>query len=133
LSSAAVSRFQTPILDRQVLESVSWSKRRHAFKFGGEFRGGANDEIRDRGSSGNLTFTPLITSNLGAANTGNALASLPARRGQRGQRADLGPDPLPRVVLGVLRAGRLACHQRLDLNYGLRWEAELPRAKWTTG
>src|SRR4030095_9664193 len=75
LSSATVSRFQTPILDRQVLESLSWSKGRHAFKFGGEFRGGANDEIRDRGSSGSLTFTPLITSNLGVANTGNALAS----------------------------------------------------------
>ena len=65
---------------------------RHAFKFGGEFRAGANDEIRDRGSSGSLTFTPLITSNLGAANTGNALAVVSARRGERRQRADFRSD-----------------------------------------
>ena len=44
-------------------------------KAGVEFRAGANDEIRDRGSSGSMAFSPLITSNLGAANTGNALAS----------------------------------------------------------
>ena len=127
LSSATVSRLQTPILDRQLLESVSWSKGRHAFKFGGEFRAGANDEIRDRGSSGSLSFTPLITSNLGAANTGNALASF---------------------VLGEVNAGSVQISDliqtrasywsfyaqddwratnRLTLNYGLRWEAELPR------
>ena len=31
--------------------------------------------MRDRGSCGILTFSPLITSILGAANTGTALAS----------------------------------------------------------
>ncbi len=57
LSSATVSRVQTPILDRQILESLSWSHRKHAYKLGAEFRAGANDETRDRGSSGSLAFT----------------------------------------------------------------------------
>jgi len=51
LSATASSRVQTPITDRQLLESLSWFRGTHAFKFGGEVRAGANDEIRDRGSS----------------------------------------------------------------------------------
>jgi Carboxypeptidase regulatory-like domain len=127
LSSATVSRFQTPILDRQVLESLSWSKGRHAFKFGGEFRGGANDEIRDRGSSGSLTFTPLITSNLGAANTGNALASFMLGEVNTGsvQISDLIRSRASYWAFYAQDDWRLT--SRLTLNYGLRWEAELPR------
>lgn len=34
LSSAIVSRRQSPILDRQLLDSLSWLKGRHAYKFG---------------------------------------------------------------------------------------------------
>ena len=127
LSSANVARIQTPILDTQVLESLSWSHGRHAFKLGGEFRGGANDETRDRGSSGILTFSPLITSNLGAANTGSSLASFL-----------LGEVNAGNVQISDLiqsRASYLAFYgqddwrvtDRLTLNYGLRWEAELPR------
>ena len=127
LSSASVSRFQTPILDRQVLESLSWSKGRHAFKFGGEFRGGANDEIRDRGSSGSLTFTPLITSDLGAANTGNALASFLLGEVNAGsvQVSDLIRTRASYWAFYAQDDWRVT--SRLTLNYGLRWEAELPR------
>jgi hypothetical protein len=86
-----------------------------------------NDEVRDRGSSGNLTFSPLMTSNLGAADTGNALASFM-----------LGEVNAASVQISDLiqsRASYLAFYAqddwratpRLTLNYGLRWEAELPR------
>ncbi len=75
LSNANLARVQTPILDRQILESVSWFRGRHAFKFGFEARFGGNSEVRDRGSSGALSFSPLFTSNNSAANTGNALAT----------------------------------------------------------
>ncbi len=127
LSSATVARVQTPILDRQILESLSWSHRRHAFKFGAEFRAGANDEIRDRGSSGSLTFTPLITSNLGAANTGNALASFLLGEVNAGsvQVSDLIQTRASYWAFYAQDDWRLT--SRLTLNYGLRWEAELPR------
>src|SRR5206468_990493 len=75
LSSAAVGRFQTPIVDTQILDSLSLTRGKHAYKFGGEFRAGANSEIRDRGSSGALTFSPLYTSGAGVANSGNGLAT----------------------------------------------------------
>ena len=127
LSSATVARVQTPILDRQILESLSWSHRRHAFKFGAEFRAGANDEIRDRGSSGSLTFTPLITSNIGAANTGNALASFMLGEVNAGsvQVSDLIQTRASYWAFYAQDDWRLT--SRLTLNYGLRWEAELPR------
>jgi hypothetical protein len=127
LGSAAVARFQTPILDRQVLESLTWSRGTHAYKFGGEFRAGANDEIRDRGSSGNLTFTPLITSKAGAANTGNALASLLLGEVNAGsvQISNLLQTRASYVALFAQDDWRVT--DRLTINYGARWEVELPR------
>ena len=127
LSSPTVARVQTPITDRQILESVSWSRGMHAFKFGGEFRTGVNDETRDRGSSGNLTFSPLITSNLGAANTGNALASflLGEVNSASVQMSDLIQTRASYVALFAQDDWRVT--NRLTLNYGLRWETEIPR------
>lgn len=127
LGSANVSRFQTPILDIQFLESVSVSRGRHAYRFGAEFRGGANDELRDRGSSGVLTFIPLITSNLGAANTGNALAAFLLGEVNAGsvQTSDLIQSRAAYLAFYAQDDWRLT--DRLTLNYGLRWEAELPR------
>ncbi|PYR90449.1 MAG: hypothetical protein DMF84_21330 [Acidobacteria bacterium] len=127
LGSAAVARFQTPILDRQVLESLTWSRGTHAYKFGGEFRAGANDEIRDRGSSASLTFTPLITSSAGAANTGNALASLLLGEVNAAsvQISDLLQTRASYVALYAQDDWRLT--DRLTINYGVRWEVELPR------
>jgi hypothetical protein len=127
LGSPNVSRHQTPILDIQLLESVSWSRGRHAYKFGGEYRRGANDELRDRGSSGAFTFTPLITSDLGAASTGNALASflLGEVNAASVQVSDLIQSRASYLAFFLQDDWRVA--DRLTLNYGLRWEAELPR------
>jgi hypothetical protein len=127
LSSPTVARVQTPITDRQILESVSWSRGTHAYKFGGEFRTGVNDETRDRGSSGNLTFSPLITSNLGAPDTGNALASfmLGEVNSASVQMSDLIQTRASYVALYAQDDWRVT--NRLTLNYGLRWETELPR------
>jgi Carboxypeptidase regulatory-like domain len=127
LGSPTVSRFQTPIIDRQVLESLTWSRGTHAYKFGGEFRDGVNDETRDRGSSGNLTFSPLITSNLGAAHTGNALASFLLGEVNSGsvQFSDLIQTRASYLAFYAQDDWRVT--SRLTLNYGLRWEAEFPR------
>ena len=123
----AVYRFQTPILDRQILDSLSWNRGKHAWKFGLEFRAGANDEIRDRGSAGNFTISPLITDLPGVSGTGNALASF--LLGEVYSASVQVSDKIPS------RASYLAFYaqddwrvtDRLTVNAGLRWEAELPR------
>jgi hypothetical protein len=126
-NSTAVYRFQTPILDRQILDSLSWNRGKHAWKVGFEFRAGANDEIRDRGSAGNFTISPLITDQPGVSGTGNALASF--LLGEVSSASVQVSDKIPS------RASYLAFYaqddwrisDRLTVNAGLRWEAELPR------
>jgi hypothetical protein len=124
---AAVYRFQTPILDRQVLESLSWFHGKHAVKFGFEYRGGANDEIRDRGSAGNFTISPLITDLPGISGTGNALASflLGEVNAASVQVSDKIPSRASYVAGYVQDDWRIS--SRLTLNLGLRYEVELPR------
>ncbi len=58
----AVSRFQTPILDQQILDALSWSHGTHAFKFGGEYPASApttKSAIAVRPAI--FTISPLIT------------------------------------------------------------------------
>ncbi len=127
-----VYRFQTPILDQQFLDAVSWSHGRHAFKFGAEYRVGANDEIRDRGSAGNFTFTSLITDLPGSSSTtGNPLASF--LLGQVNAASIQVSDKIPS------RASYLALYaqddwrvtDRLTVNAGIRYDVEFPR--WVVG
>jgi outer membrane receptor protein involved in Fe transport len=126
-NSGAVYRFQTPILDRQILDSLSWNRGKHAWKLGGEFRAGANDEIRDRGSAGTFGISPLITDLPGVSGTGNALASF--LLGEVNSASVQVSDKIPS------RASYLAFYaqddwrvtDRLTVNAGLRWESELPR------
>jgi len=123
----AVSRYQTPILDRQLIDSLSWFRGKHALKFGVEYRAGANTETRDRGSSGNFTISPLITSLPGVTGTGNALASF--LLGEVNAANILVSDRIPsRASYWSLYAQddwRVTDH--LTINYGIRWEVEVPR------
>jgi hypothetical protein len=123
----AVYRFQTPITDQQIIDSVSWFKGKHAFKFGVENRRGANDEIRDRGSAGNFGITPLMTGQPGVAGTGNALATflLGEVNSASIQVSDKIPSRASYWALYAQDDWRIT--DRLTVNAGLRWEVELPR------
>ena len=124
---AAVSRTQTPILDNHIVETLSWTKGKHALKFGTEARFGANSEIRDRGSSGNFAITPLITGLPGVVNTGNAFASFL-----------LGEVNSANILISDQISTRASywaffiqddwrVSRDLTLNLGLRYDVELPR------
>jgi hypothetical protein len=123
----AVARYQAPITDTQVLDSLSWFRGKHTLKFGVEFRRGANTETRDRGSSGDFTFSPLITSLPGIAGTGNALASF--LLGEVNAASILISDQIPsRAAYGAIYAqDDWRVTDRLTLNFGLRYDVELPR------
>ena len=123
-----VYRFQTPIVDRQLLESLSWFHGRHALKFGAEYRAGANDEIRDRGSAGSFTISPLITGLPGSpSNSGNALASfLLGYVSSAGiQVSDKIPSRASYMALYAQDDWRVT--DRFTVNAGLRYEVEFPR------
>jgi len=114
-----VYRLQTPIVDQQFLEALSWYRGRHALKFGVEYRAGANDEIRDRGSAGNFTVSPL--------RTGNSLASflLGEVNAASIQVSDKIPSRASYLALYAQDDWRVS--DRLTVNAGLRWEVEFPR------
>jgi hypothetical protein len=120
-------RLQTPILDRQIVDSVSYNRGKHAFKFGGEVRFARNEEVRDRGSSGNFTLTPLITGLPGRAGTGNAVASL--LLGEINAASIQISDKIRTTAayIGLYAQDDWRITSRLTLNIGLRWETELPR------
>ena len=123
-----VYRFQTPIVDQQILDAISLSRGRHAWKFGAEYRSGANDEVRDRGSAGNFTFSPLITDLPGSSSTtGNALASflLGEVNAASIQVSDKIPSRASYLALYVQDDWRLS--DRLTINAGFRWDVEFPR------
>ncbi|HWR15632.1 MAG TPA: hypothetical protein VN577_12440, partial [Terriglobales bacterium] len=124
----AVYRFQTPIVDQQLIESLSWSRGKHAWKFGVEYRAGANDEIRDRGSAGNFTISPLITALPGSASTtGNALAGflLGYVSAASSQVSDKIPSRASYMAFYAQDDWRIT--DRLTMNAGLRYEVEFPR------
>src|SRR4029078_1722339 len=77
--------------------------------------------------SGNLTFSPLITSKAGAAHTGNALASFMVGEVNAAsvQSSDLIQTRASYLALFVQDDWRVKI--RLTINFGLRWEAEFPR------
>lgn len=125
--NGAVSRTQTPIRDTQIQQALSWFSGRHAIKVGTEFRLGANDEIRDRSSSGSFAITPLITDKPGVAGTGNSMASflLGHVNSASIQVSDKIRSRAQYMAQYVQDDWRVT--DRLTLNLGLRYEVEFPR------
>lgn len=122
-------RNRRPSDDVQFLDSLSWFRGKHAFKFGGEYRRGYFNDNRDLSSSGQFSFTPAISGQPGVANSGNALASflLGEVNGASTQR----PDEINSrsSYWSVFVQDDYRVTERLSLNLGLRWEVNMPRTE----
>ena len=120
-------RLQTPITDMQFQESVSWFRGAHALKAGMEYRRGYNQDNTDTSSSGNFAFNPQITGLPGASNTGIAFASF--LLGEVNSASTVKPDIIAShaAYWAAYVQDDWRVSTRLTLNFGLRWEAEVPR------
>ena len=120
-------RLQTPIDDTQAQDTFSWFHGAHALKFGVEYRRGFNQDNTDTSSAGNFAFNPQITGLPGAANTGIAFASF--LLGEANSASILRPDIIPShaAYWAWYVQDDWRVKDRLTLNLGLRWEAEVPR------
>ena len=127
LGNGTQERVQIPIHDTDFVESLSWFRGSHSFRFGAELRLGRNVDMLDTSISGTLGFGTEPSALPTVANTGSAIASL---------------------LLGIPNSGSIATTDRLDrrskyialfaqddwkatrnltVNLGLRWEAHTPR------
>jgi hypothetical protein len=126
-TNAAVARIQTPVADTQVLESISKFHGRHAIKAGLEYRRGSNRETDDITSSGALTFTRQITDQPGVSGTGDGFASFLTGLANAASLQNLDTISSHASYWAAYVQDDYRLTDRLTLNLGLRWEAELPR------
>jgi hypothetical protein len=126
-TNAAIARLQSPITDRQVVDSVSFYHGKHAIKSGVEFRAGFNNEHDDITSSGNMTFTRQITGQPGVTGTGNGFASFLIGQANAASLLNLDAIPSRASYWATYVQDDYRLSNKLTLNLGLRWEVELPR------
>ena len=127
--SAAPFRFSSPLLDYQIQNAVSWFRGKHAIKVGIELRIGIFNDDTDTSSSGNFSFTPLLTALPNVANTGNAFATF--LLGEANAASILRPDPVRSRsnYWGAYIQDDWRVTNKLTINLGLRWEGTTPRTE----
>ena len=126
-TNAAAARLQTPITDTQVMDALSFFRGKHALKAGIEFRKGYNRETDDITSAGSFVFTRQITGQPGVSGTGDAFASFLIGQANQASLQKLDTIPSHASYWAAYLQDDYWLTTRLTLNYGLRWEVELPR------
>jgi hypothetical protein len=125
--SGAPFRFSSPLLDYQIQNAISWFRGKHALKAGVEARLGIFNDDTDTSSSGNFSFTPLLTALPNVANTGNAFATF--LLGEVNGASILRPDPVRSrsEYWGAYVQDDWRITNTLTVNLGFRWEGTTPR------
>jgi hypothetical protein len=126
LGSGTHERIQMPIRQYQFVNSWTWVRGGHVFKFGGEVRKSSNLDIQRPSLAGNFNFQTQPTALEGVGGTGFALASLLV--GFPNSFSLRETEPLDRYsyYLASYIQDDWKIHRNLTLNLGLRWETDTP-------
>jgi outer membrane receptor protein involved in Fe transport len=127
MGKATHERIQTPILDYHFVNTLSWFRGAHSWKFGGEYRWGRNQDIFNQAISGSLNFGVQPTSLIGAVNTGHAGASLLLGRPNSGNIQSTQGLDRRGSYFAWFAQDDWKLSRTLTLNVGLRWETHTPR------
>jgi hypothetical protein len=113
-------------------QDVSWLNGSHSIKFGANERIYRMYNYRPDDPSGNFTFTRAFTSrtpNESAQQTGDAIASFLLGNPASG-RLGIAPQPaFQSKYFAFFVQDDWTVNRRLTLNFGLRWETELPNTE----
>jgi outer membrane receptor protein involved in Fe transport len=126
LGASQQERLQDPIQQEQIVDNFSWTRGRHALKFGFEARRSFNQDILMSSVSGSFSFSPQATGLPSNSASGNGLASLLV--GFPTSFTELSTEPLERRswYYGAFVQDEWTVTSSLTLNLGLRWEVDTP-------
>lgn len=124
LGSGAQERRQYPIRQWQWVDNFSWTRGRHALKFGAEVRRSRNYEINLSTASGVFNFSTQPTGLPGNSATGNGLATL--LLGFPTLFSATQTEVIDRAAwyLAGFVQDDYTVNESLTLNIGLRWETD---------
>ena len=117
--------FQTLILAAQnqpVRMDLAWIKGTHAFKFGLEYKNGANVRLLTRNANGQFTFADATTAFPLDANSGVGYASFLLGDVSSGDLVVPFAQKWTHASWGIYAQDRWQATSRLTINYGLRWD-----------
>ncbi|MCC6291354.1 MAG: TonB-dependent receptor [Bryobacterales bacterium] len=116
-------------LSLNLQDSLSWTTGKHNFKFGGRLdRYRFNSRTRNN-NEGTYTFSQFATSQPGVTRTGNSFAGFLLGSVNNATMAMTDPYGEASTYIGLYAQDDWKLTSRLTLNYGLRWETQVPFAE----
>lgn len=113
----------------QILDTVSWMKGRHAFKFGGDIK---KLTLADTGNPGpgTFNFSADHTGLPGFARTGHPFASFFLGEVASASVPILTPTTSQMYSIGLFILDDIKVTPKLTLNLGLRWDGQPAQTEW---
>ena len=126
IGATGQERRQFPIKNLQFVESLSWIKGKHSFRFGFETRKSTNYETNLSTASGQFTFATQPTGQPNVAATGNGLASMLVGFPTAFAQSQTDITDRHSWYNAAFAQDDYTIAKNLTLNLGLRWEMDTP-------
>jgi hypothetical protein len=121
----------TPYDSWDFMPSVTWTKGRHSFQFGGEFRYEQRGNVSPGDAYGNFGFSSTFTRaasdrSLNSTDQYNSIASMLLGLPGSGDIANNATSYVTRPYYGVYANDTWRVTQRFTVTIGLRWDVQVP-------